>query len=142
MPIFLHVNSRFKQSLCGSTAPKHTKCNKNVRKTTDVIRICIRWLKVIKCFSKKYHKVHIKMYPNCSKSIKTSELEDQYAVMFSLAPWPEEPYEVHSFQKEFVFTKVVVKISKKIRIRLKGVPVAPFALIFSQNRSQRIQEAF
>ena len=49
------------------------------------------------------------MHRNRQKSVKTSELEDQYAVIFSLAVWPEEPHEVHFFQKELVSTKLVVR---------------------------------
>ena len=37
--------------------------------------------------------------------MKTPELEDQYAIIFGLALWPQEPQEMHSFEKEFVFTK-------------------------------------
>ena len=34
------------------------------------------------------------MYQNRKKSVTTSELEDQYAIIFSSAPWPEEPQEI------------------------------------------------
>ena len=83
------------------------------------------------------------MHQNRQKSVKTFELEDQYAIIFSLAPWSEEPREIDFFQKELVFTKIVLpKMTKNIKIELKWVPVAPFGLIFGQNRSQCIQEAF
>ena len=39
------------------------------------------------------------MHQNRKKSMKTSELEDQYAIIFSLALWPEEPHEIHFFKK-------------------------------------------
>ena len=47
-------------------------------------------------------------------SVKTSELEAQYAIMFGLALWAEEPPEVDFFSKKLVFAKSVrSKISKK-----------------------------
>ena len=36
-----------------------------------------------------------KMRQRRQKSVKTSGLEDQYAVIVSLELWPEEPHEVH-----------------------------------------------
>ena len=39
------------------------------------------------------------MHQNRQKSVKTSELEDQCAIIFSLAPWSEEPPEVDFFKK-------------------------------------------
>ena len=32
-------------------------------------------------------------------SVKTSKLEDQYVIIFSLALWLQEPHEVHFFKK-------------------------------------------
>ena len=39
------------------------------------------------------------MYQNGQISMKTFELEDQYAIIFSLALWPQEPHEIHFFKK-------------------------------------------
>ena len=39
--------------------------------------------------------------------MKTFELEDQYAIIFSLALWPEEPYEIDFYEKSLDFTKRV-----------------------------------
>ena len=78
-----------------------------------------------------------------NKLMKTSKLEDQYVVIFGLALWPEEPHEVHFFQKNVFSQKmVVVKFQKIFKIELKWFPMAPFGLIFSPNRSQCIQKAF
>ena len=44
------------------------------------------------------------MHQKGQKSVKTSELEDQYAVIFSLAVWPEEPQEI-DFSKRVGFHK-------------------------------------
>ena len=49
----------------------------------------------------------VKMHQNRQKTVKTSELEDQYAIIFNLSFWAEEPREIDFFQKEFVFTKTV-----------------------------------
>ena len=51
------------------------------------------------CFLEKWQGIDVKMYQNCQTSVKTSELEDQYAVIFGLALWPEEPHEIHFFKK-------------------------------------------
>ena len=50
-------------------------------------------------FWQKWQGIDVKMHQNRQKSVKTSELEDQYAIIFSLALWPEEPPEIHFFKK-------------------------------------------
>ena len=45
------------------------------------------------------------MNQNRQKSVKTFELEDQYAVIFSLAVWPEEPQEIDFFKKSWFSQK-------------------------------------
>ena len=45
------------------------------------------------------------MHQNRQKSVKTSELEDQYAIIFSLAPWSEEPREIDFFKKSWFSQK-------------------------------------
>ena len=40
-------------------------------------------------------------------SVKTSELEDSYTIIFGLALWPEEPYEIDFYEKSLDFTKRV-----------------------------------
>ena len=47
------------------------------------------------------------MHQNCQNTVKTSELEDQYAIMFALALWPEEPYEINFYEQSLVVTKRV-----------------------------------
>ena len=37
------------------------------------------------------------MYQNGQNLVKTSELEDQYAIIFGLALWPQEPHEIIFF---------------------------------------------
>ena len=44
------------------------------------------------------------MHQNRQTTVKTSELGDRYAVIFSLALWPEEPREIDFF-KESWFSK-------------------------------------
>ena len=39
------------------------------------------------------------MRQNCQNPLKTFELEDQYAIIFGLALWAEEAYEVNFFKK-------------------------------------------
>ena len=41
----------------------------------------------------------IKMYQNRQQTVQTLELEDQDAMIFGLALWPEEPHEVHFFKR-------------------------------------------
>ena len=53
------------------------------------------------------------MHQNCQISVKTSELEDQYAIILGLALWAEEPPEVYE-KKELVLTKSVRSKMSKI----------------------------
>ena len=39
------------------------------------------------------------MHQNGQNRVKTSELEDQYAVIFSLSLWSEEPREIDFFKR-------------------------------------------
>ena len=41
------------------------------------------------------------MHQDCQTSVKTSELEDQYAVILGLAVWPEEPREIDFLKKSW-----------------------------------------
>ena len=54
------------------------------------------------------------MHQNRQNSVKTSELEDQCAIMFSLALWPQEPHEIHFFKKKIVSLKVFVRKCQKM----------------------------
>ena len=71
------------------------------RKTTDSFGRNFIWLNMEKCFFKKWQGFDVKMHQNRQKSVKTSELEDRYAVIFSLALWPEEPQEIDFFKKSW-----------------------------------------
>ena len=63
------------------------------------------------------------MHQHYQKSIKTSELEDQYAIVFSLALWPEEPHEVMFFKNNLLSQKLSsTKLLEIIEIELKRVP--------------------
>ena len=55
------------------------------------------------------------MHQNRQISMKTFELEDQYAIIFGLALWPEEPHEIHFFKKKWFSQKVVVRKFQKIQ---------------------------
>ena len=62
------------------------------------------------------------MHQNRQQSVKTSELEDQDAIIFSLALWAEEPPEVDFFSKKLVFAKSGrSNISKIVKIGTKRV---------------------
>ena len=50
-------------------------------------------------FWSDFQEFDVTMHQNRQKSVKTSELEDQYAIIFSLALWPQEPHEIHFFKK-------------------------------------------
>ena len=43
----------------------------------------------------------VKMYQNGQKTVETFELEDQYAVIWGLAVWPEGPREIDFFKKSW-----------------------------------------
>ena len=55
------------------------------------------------------------MHQNRQNSVKTSELEDQYAIIFGLALWPQEPREIHFFKKTGFRKKCSVENVKKCR---------------------------
>ena len=50
-------------------------------------------------FLEKLQGFDVKMHQHRQISVKTSELEDQYAIIFSLALWPQEPHEIMFFKK-------------------------------------------
>ena len=54
------------------------------------------------------------MNQNRQKKVKTFELEDQYAIVFGLALWPQEPHEIHFFKKNWFSLKVFVQKCKKM----------------------------
>ena len=56
------------------------------------------------------------MHQHCQNSVKTSELEDQYAIIFGLALWPQEPHEVHFFKNSWISQKVFVNTCGKSSI--------------------------
>ena len=71
-----------------------------------LILYSLEWKSV---FSEKWQGIHVKMHQNHQKSVKTSELEDQYAVIFSLALWSEEPREIDFFKKSWFSQKYLSK---------------------------------
>ena len=63
------------------------------------------------------------MYQNGQKSMKTSKLEDQYVIIFSLALWLEEPCEVHFFKKTGFGNKLSSENYKKMsKLSWNGSP--------------------
>ena len=50
-------------------------------------------------FSEKWQGFYVKMHQEGKNTVKTSELEDQYVIIFGLALWPQEPHEIHFFKK-------------------------------------------
>ena len=50
-------------------------------------------------FSETLQESIVNMNQHCQHSVKTSELEDQYAIIVGLALWAEEPHEIHFFKK-------------------------------------------
>ena len=64
----------------------------------EVILYGLKWKSA---FLEKLQGFDVKIDQNCQKSVKTSELEDPYAVIFSLAVWPEEPQEIDFFKKSW-----------------------------------------
>ena len=54
-------------------------------------------------------------------SVKTFELEDQYAIIFSLALWPEEPPEMHFFKKTGFRKKCSFENAKNVKIGTEWV---------------------
>ena len=55
------------------------------------------------------------MHQHGQTSVKTSKLEDQHAIIFSLALWVEEAYEVHFFKKTGFHKKCSFKNAKQIQ---------------------------
>ena len=68
----------------------------------ELILYGLKWRSV---FLDKWLGFDAKMYQNRQKTVKTSELEDRYAVIFSLALWPEEPREIDFFKKSWFSKK-------------------------------------
>ena len=62
-------------------------------------------LKWKSAFLEKLLGFDVKMHQNRQKTVKTSELEDRYAIVFSLAPWSEEPREIDFFKKSWFTQK-------------------------------------
>ena len=85
------------------------KCVGKLQIPLEVILYGLKWKSA---FLEKWQGFDVKMHQNCQKSVKTSELEDRYAVIFSLALWPEEPREIDFFKKSWFSKKMSSKISK------------------------------
>ncbi len=67
-----------------------------------------------KCvFLDKWQGNDVKMHQHCKNPVKTSKLEDQYAIIFGLALWPEEPREIHFFKKSWFSQTLSSKQVKK-----------------------------
>ena len=65
----------------------------------------IIWFKKCLLRIEQWQGFDVKMYQDGQTSVKTSELEDQYAIIFSLAPWSEEPREIDFFKKSWFSQK-------------------------------------
>ena len=78
------------------------------------LELILYGLKWKSAFLETLQEFDIKMRQNCQKSVKTSELEDQYAIIFSLAPWSEEPREIDFFKKIWCSQKLSSKEVKKL----------------------------
>ena len=72
---------------------------------SELILYGLKWKS---CFLEKWQGFDVKIHKNRQISMKTSELEDQYAIVFSLALWPQEPHEIHVFKKNCFSQKVFV----------------------------------
>ena len=59
----------------------------------------------IDTFLEKWRGFDVKMHQIHQKTVQTSELEDQYAVIFSLSLWSEEPREIDFFKKSWFSQK-------------------------------------
>ena len=64
----------------------------------EVILYGLKWKSA---FLEKWPGFDVKMHQNRQKTVKTSELEDQDAVILGLAVWPEEPREIDFFKKSW-----------------------------------------
>ena len=62
----------------------------------EVILYGLKWKSA---FLEKLQGFDVKMHQNRQIPVKTFELEDQYAIIFSLALWPQEPHEIIFFKK-------------------------------------------
>ena len=78
------------------------KCVEKLQVPLDVILDGSKWKSG---FLEKWQGINGQMHQNRQKSVKTSELEDRYAVIFSLALWPEEPREIDFFKKSWFSQK-------------------------------------
>ena len=78
------------------------KCVEKLQVPLEVILYGLKWKSA---FLEKLQEFDVTMHRHGQKSIKTSELEDQYAVIFSLALWPEEPREIDFFKKSWFSQK-------------------------------------
>ena len=76
----------------------YEKCVEKLQIPSEVILYGLKWKSD---FLEKWQGFDVKMNQNCQKTVKTSELEDQYAVISSLAVWPEEPQEIDFFKKSW-----------------------------------------
>ena len=54
------------------------------------------------------------MHQHCQNPVKTFELDAQYAIIFGLALWAEEPPEVMFFKKSWVSQKVFLQKCQKL----------------------------
>ena len=87
---------------------------KTLRKYDIPSELILYGLKWKRGFSEKLQGFDVKMHQNRQKSVKTSGLEDQYAIIFSLALWPQEPHEIHFVSKNWFSLKVFVRKCKKM----------------------------
>ena len=71
-------------------------------------------MNILEKLKQKWQGIDVKMHQNRQKSIKTSELEDQYAIIFGLALWPEEPHEIHFFKTNWFSQKVFGRKCQKM----------------------------
>ena len=86
------------------------KCEAKLQIPLDVILYGLKWKSA---FLEKWQECYVKMHQNRQKSVKTSELEDRYAVIFRLALWPEKPREIDFFKKSWFSKKWSSKSYKK-----------------------------
>ena len=86
------------------------KCMEKLQIPLEVILYGLKWKSA---FLEKWQGFYVNMYQNRQKSVKTSELEDRYAVIFSLALWSEEPREIDFFKKSWFSKKMSSKNDKK-----------------------------
>ena len=83
--------------------------SKNDTKHEIPLELILYGLKWKSVFLEKLQGFDVKMHQNRQNSVKTSELEDQYAIIFSLALWAEEPPEIIFFKKSWFSQKVFVQ---------------------------------